>query len=643
MKQIVSDIPGLREWNRKRLNDRDRIEQEEGEWSSKLATIQAGLQEWRQKEIEPIRQQKTELATGNCSPELLHRLATVYFDGLAKKGEDPKSHLESYLEGDATLVQAALAGFRSLLDRDELPDLDQIAQLHENSKMSFFELPFLAGIEEENDSIIDSLSERGKRRALGFYFVADIPRHQFLQDLLIFYGNTLPPWYERALKHYPEAVADSLVAIHNACVRAKYSPDQHLFKMAFDETYAQIAPFAVSRMFSVFPTRCNKRQLESLRVVLWSAIRARGMSTEELRKLVLKRLQRKDMDIAQRAQWLCAGVYAARDCCLALLEEFLSAGQESRVHRVLSFLVPDGGKLILQNIDEWSSKEMSRLILALGRRVQRPDFQDGAHTLSEVEISRNKFESLLTPWLQELIKRSDSDAMKALDSLATNPDLTAWKREITTAQEEQSQKRRAAKRRDLSLEQVQKTLQGGPPANAADLTALAVDVLEELAIEIRDGQTSDWRQYWHRDQKTLIEPRHENDCRDALLSDLKKMLKKHRTGAEPEGRYADDKRADIRISYRSDFAIPVEIKRSHHPDIWRGISEQLVPKYTRDPEADGYGIYLVFWFGTKYMKGGVPNDPQKLKNLLEKQLDPTLKNKIHIVVIDVSPSGRWAE
>ena len=396
-------------------------------------------------------------------------------------------------------------------------------------------------------------------------------------------------------------------------------------------------------MFSVFPTRCNERQLESLRVVLWSAIRARGMSTEELRKLVLKRLHRKNMDIAQRAQWLCAGVYAARDHCLALLEEFLSEGQESRVHRVLVFLAPDGGKPILHNISEWSSNEMSRLILALGRRVQRPDIQDEPHFLSKEEINRNKFVSLLTPWLQELIRRSDNDAAEALASLATDLNLAAWKREITRAQEEDSRKRRAANRSDLSLEQVQTTLQGGPPASAADLAALAVDVLEKLAVEIRNGQTSDWRQYWHRDQTTLIEPRHENDCRDALLSDLKKMLKKHRVGAQPEGRYADDKRADIRISYRSDFTIPVEIKRSHHPDVWRGISEQLVPKYTRDPEADGYGIYLVFWFGTKYLRGGISNEPQELKDLLERKLDPSLREKIHIVVIDVSPSGRYAE
>lgn len=649
--QIVTGIPSLREWNRKRLSDRDRAEQEEAEWSNKLAKIRAANLGRRNKELEAIRQQKSELAKGNCSPELLHRLATIYFDGLATESQDPKSQLISYLEGDITLVQATLAGFRSMLHRDELPDLDHIAHLHENNRMSFFTLPFLAGMEEENDGIIDSLSEKGVRRALGFYLVMDrpmvpaIPRGENLGNLFTFHEKYHPPWYEKALKHYPEAVADSLVAIHNACVRAKLPPSRYLHEMVDNPAYFRVAQIAMKRMFSVFPTRCNERQLESLRVVLWSAIRARGMSTEELRKIVLKRLHRKNMDIAQRAQWLCAGVYAARDRCLALLEEFLSAGQESRVHRVLSFLVPDGGKLILHSIGEWSSNEMSRLILALGKRVQRPDFQDGAHILSKVEIDRNKFESLLTRWLQELIKRSDSDAMEALDSLATNPDLTVWKREIEQAQEERNRNRRAAQRTDLSLKHVQNALQGGPPASASDLSALTTDTLEELADRIRNGQTNDWRQYWYWDHETK-KPTHakdENDCRDIFLSDLKAILRQHSIDAQPEGTYADENRADIRVSYKSNFSVPIEIKKNSHRKIWHGISEQLVPKYTRDPEADGYGIYLVFWFGTKHTHGGSPNEPQELKNLLEKQLDPSHRKKIHIVVIDVSPSGRYAE
>ena len=650
--QAVSGTPSLCEWNRRRISANNQLKAEQAKWAKEQEKSSNTFLEQKRKELEHIRRQKAELATGICSPALLHNLATIYFDGFATEGGEPKNHLESYLGGDVSLVLAALAGFRSLLDRDDLPDLDQITQLYESSKISLFAFPFLAGMEEESENILDRLSEKGRRRAIGFYLFTDLPRRQTSQNFFIFNENNLPPWYEQALKHYPEAVADSLVSVHNACVRAKEPPRQQLFKMAFDETYAQIAPLAVSRMFAVFPTRCNKRQLESLRAVLWSTILARDMSAEELQKIVLKRLDRKNMDIAQRAQWLCAGVHAARDRCLPLLGEFLSAGHESRIRRVLGFFVPDGGNFILKSADDWSPEEMSQLIQALGKWVQRPGFRDGPHSLSEKEINRNKFLSLLTPWIQKLAERSDDDAVEALASLAADPDLTAWKPEIARAQQEQGRKLRAAKRSDLNLEKIQNALQGGPPASAADLAALTTDVLEELADQIREGSTNDWRQYWYRDQKTLIGPQHENDCRDALLSDLKEMLKKYRIDAQSEGRYADEKRADIRVSFGSDLAIPIEIKKTYHRDIWRGISEQLVANYTRNPEADGFGIYLVFWFGIRYMKviapektegRLIPNGPEELKSLLEKQLDPPLSEKIHVVVIDVSPRGRYAD
>ena len=54
-----------------------------------------------------------------------------------------------------------------------------------------------------------------------------------------------------------------------------------------------------------------------------------------------------------------------------------------------------------------------------------------------------------------------------------------------------------------------------------------------------------------------------------------------------------------------------------------------MPKYTRDPEAEGYGSYLVFWLGAEYTtvlipEEGTSNEPEKLKSLLERQLDPAL-------------------
>jgi len=111
--------------------------------------------------------------------------------------------------------------------------------------------------------------------------------------------------------------------------------------------------------------------------------------------------------------------------------------------------------------------------------------------------------------------------------------------------------------------------------------------------------------------------------------------------AQPEGRYADDQRADMRPSI-GDINIPVEIKRSCHRQLWSAVRTQLIAKYTRDPAADGYGIYLVLWFGNTAHCRPTPNDQPPPKNAqeLEKRLLETLSNderaKISVLVVDVS-------
>ena len=157
-------------------------------------------------------------------------------------------------------------------------------------------------------------------------------------------------------------------------------------------------------------------------------------------------------------------------------------------------------------------------------------------------------------------------------------------------------------------------------------------------------------QYWHQEPRTksrkLFAPQHEDNCRNALLSDLRQMLQRYDIDAQAEGRYADDNRADIRVAAGSRFAIPIEIKKTSHRNIWRAVDEQLVAKYTRAPESGGHGIYLVFWFGPEHMRvmtphGRQPKTPDELKERLEEQLAPRLRAKIGIVVIDVSPSDKY--
>jgi len=647
----VSDIPGLIQWNDQRLEGKAQAELEISEIRKRQEKIRGGHQKQKQEKLEIIRQEQTDLAKGQCMPVILDELAHTYFDNPCTDENNPQTCLQSYFEGDGSLVQATLAGFRSLLDRDDLPDLDQITQLYENGQRSYFALPFLAGIEEaykaSND--LSHLSETGIRRALGFYLITELPTQRSL--FTGHFGNhgEFLTWYKQALMCYPEAVADSLVSVHNVDVRSKNPPNRHMYEMAFDSAYTHVAKLAVHRMFTVFPSRCSARKLESLRVVLWSGILNNGMSTSALQNIVLKRLNRKRMDIGQQAQWLGAGLFADRNIYFPKLINFLSTGEDIRVHHVIDFLVPTSRRLLIpQNINEWNPDEIRQLIQTFGRRIHPPVFREHAGLLSDEERISRKFRSLFTHWIEELKKRTCGDARKNLDILASDAGLVAWKREIVLAQEEQARRRRVAKHSDLSLKQIQKTLNSGSPANAADLAGLTLDALEKLADEIRNGRTSDWRQYWDwgENPRRPSKPKPENDCRDILLSRLATVLERYQVDAQPEGHYADDRRADIRISYGSNLAIPIEIKKNSHIDLWRGITEQLVPKYTRDPKSDGYGIYLVFWFGTEYVKvvspeGCIPQEPTELKDLLEKRLDPEISKRIQIVIIDVARSGRF--
>ena len=652
--QAVRDSPPLREWNDKRLEARACWNRKDAERKKREAEILRPIRERQQAEVAAVREHATELANGRCRPELLHKLARIYVHGLTEEGprQGPIMQLRWELDGDEALVEATLAGFRNLLNRDDQPDLVQIAQLHERSRQSYFALPFLAGMAEEERAggdPLDRLGEKGRRRALGYYLVSRLPGKRYSPERgPVFQEDARPPWYLRALDSYPRAVADALVAVHNARVRMKNLPDQHLYDMSVDPMYMRVRALAVRRMFTVFPSRCSAPQVESLRLVLSAALGNGGMSTSELRDLVLRRLKRSGMDVAQRAQWLCAGLFIARQDCLPAFVDFLTGGGGARVRHVVGFFVSNERRRS-PPFDDWQADELAVLIRTLGGRLRRTGPPEGGGFMGHDQVARMKFEPLLTSWIGALAGRGDDQAARALESLASDPGMGGWSAELARAREEQAAKRRVDKHEPPSLARIQETLQGGPPSSAADLAALVLDALDRLAQRIPDDSTNDWQQYWHLDPKLRrpLQPRHEDDCRNALLSDLCLMLQPYGVDAHKEGQYADDKRADIRAAFGSRLAIPVEIKKNSNRDVWRAPEEQLVAKYTRAPESAGYGIYLVFWFGPDHMKvvpplGHLPKTPAELKERLEEQLAPGLRAKISIVVIDVSPSGMYA-
>ena len=202
-----------------------------------------------------------------------------------------------------------------------------------------------AGLSEEElagSDPLQRLDDKGLGRALGFYLLSRLPtkRHP-LQWNLNYSEDCRPRWYRQALRNHPQAVADAFVAVHRTRVASKEPPDQHLYDLAKKDEFERVAPLAVPRMFTPFPSCCTAPQVDTLRPVLWAALKY--MPGDELGRLVLRRLRRKGMDIAQRVHWLAAGLFVEYEMCLPALLDFVADGTEVKFRHLVHCLVPDRG------------------------------------------------------------------------------------------------------------------------------------------------------------------------------------------------------------------------------------------------------------------------------------------------------------
>jgi hypothetical protein len=135
------------------------------------------------------------------------------------------------------------------------------------------------------------------------------------------------------------------------------------------------------------------------------------------------------------------------------------------------------------------------------------------------------------------------------------------------------------------------------PATVSDLHAVLVDHFDDLRKRVRTENTDIDRMFWNIDGRgRLSEPRPEEACRDVLITLLRPRLTPLGISLEPEAHMAGDRRADISATMQG-RKIPCEIKRDYHSDVWTAPTNQLERFYANDPEAFGFGIYIVLWFG----------------------------------------------
>ena len=563
--------------------------------------------------LEYVDEQRTQLLDNQALPLLLFQLARYYFGNFF--AEPDRSNVALRLDEllvDSGRVQAALQGIRGSVRREDLPEADEVIRLRGQDRMHYLVLPYLAGLQEmqgtEQGDVSEWDSDRIRKAVIYYYSSAHLDYN--------------PWWYRQLLEHSPEAVADLQVEFAVPEFRHGAEYVSKIEQLASDPSHSQVAKLAALRLLRAFPTRCRNGQLRGLNSLLCAAIL--HADHESLLDLVREKLLLKSMTSAQRASWLTAALVLSSKEYIAQFESFLSQST-SRSNFVADFF-PDRMNF---ELDIAATEVLIRTI--------------GAHSaptrLEGFATRVNHSSDLVVDLISRLGGSPYREATEALERLTGDPSLLRWHNHLKATLDRQSILRRDSEFRHATPEEICQVLAGGVPANASDLWALLNDVLDELSKTIRTSNANEWRQYWHEPTGIDPTPKHEGHCRDALLSALRRMLP-DQIDVQPEGQYANGKRADMRVAF-GDFQVPVEVKKNSHPHIWSAIDDQLIAKYSSAPETGGHGIYLVFWFGEAHTKvvppaGSLPRTPDQLKQQLERLIEGEKSLKISICVIDVS-------
>ena len=604
-------------------------------WRKRLEERQEQERQEQAQRKADLHSQITELRQNRFFPQGLHHLANVYFGEVGRTSQDatPGQRISEFIGGDPEpdLIDAVLVALRGAVYRDDVPEAEETIALNLDSKFSWLALPVLASLDllqKEDPTLLDELGDTLKRNALAI--------HYCVSPVLELDPNQPMPWFTRFLEHDHELVLEVLFQCARAAMRDGVQFPPGLSELdRIEHTHPILAHELTTRLLASFPVRARQTQIPLLDQLLERLLKA---GKTELGALVQDKLPMRSMDVAQRLRWLATGTLLSPEQHLAPLEEYAGENQQ-RIRHLAGFLCNRlrsnrfASDPLVENL---SPQAVAALIRLMGPVFEPFEVHGGGVGWVTPELDAST-------WIQDQISmlssRASYDANRALRELINDSRLSRWRDRLRWAEERQRVLLRDAAYSHSSIRQVQRTLGGGLPANAADLAALLNDHLNDISRDIRGSSSNIWRQFWMDDRESEPrEPKHEESCRDALLAILKERIPTP-TDAAPEGHYVSEKRADIRVSYGG-FNVPIEIKKDCHRDLWSALQEQLVEQYTTDPASSGHGIYLVLWTGgdkiSRRPDGNRPTTPDELRELLEGDLTPEQAGRISVRVLDVT-------
>lgn len=576
--------------------------------------------------LDQLRNRVEVLRANNGDPHdlyILGREAIGLFEMNSAPGP-PRNRLAELLDHDEALTNAAYLAIRGAPFRGDVSNVTETLRRRKQSKISKLDFAILVGlqeIEKSDPETLDKLSNRQLRNVLAVYLC--VPTG----------SNSDPRWFKSMLANRTDIVADVFCQFFTAELNNRADPLNLAFFLAHRSEYAELARMVCIRLLKAFPVRCNLAQTRVLDQLLQAAFQ--HADPMEFDGIVSSKLARKSILPAPKTRFLAAAAILDPDKWLQPLKEFLDADRK-HVNHLVDFL---GSDHALNVVNARVTVPLAKAFAELIGREFGPYSDSGW-------VGREQASGVVGQCIRILRTNPQEIATLALTELSTNPDLGDWDYAIELASSEQKVLSRDASYEHPTTTEVSASLRGCLPANVADLAGLIDDQLSTLGVRIRNENTNDWRQFWDEGRgEEDPTPKHEDYCRDAILSDLRLLLPSGVT-AEREGHYANDGRADMKVYY-DNYHLPVEIKKHFHRDLWTSPEEQLIAKYASDPATEGHGIFLALWFGREFQfstlpsTGTLPESADELAERLSSQLPASHSRKILVRVIDVSrPNNR---
>ena len=614
--EVAADCPEVFTWKEAELS----CEIDSNRWQTdqleKMALRQTQFEARREQWLQPYRTQPLLTAREPTPPGLFNQLAAVYLGRVIDiQGKTPEARLARFFADDSRLVSQANTALRLAHLQADLPDIRDILRLENEGRRYAVSDACLIGakLQYGDDPLAAShWPDALASRLLAFHLTGS--------------AQDDPPWFGTLIKDRPDLVADVYLRYATGRLRAGHSYLNGLHRLGHDPGFAPITARIMLPLLQSWPLRSTAEQAHARQQVhdtAWAFL-----LPDDLKLLAAQKLAARSLDAAQRVHWLAVQTALLVPNAMQGLQAELDRSGASCDDLLASASLPGLG----HQLEQLPLQTQSTLWQRLARRVQPEDFPRDA----------------VTGWLNLLAARAGTDATDALDAWLADDRLQAWHKHLRALRYQQRAVTRDSRYQPAGPASVAQMLANQGPANVADLQALVLDQLDALASEIRGGDAQVWTQFWW--EKGASQPKDENDCRNVILPLLRANLTPLAIDIAPEQTKVDAARCDLQVTGLANgqrSLIPIEIKRAFHPDLWAAQRTQLIDRYAQDPAAQGYGIYLVLWFGPGNAKRVKPHpmrlpvpNPTALARLLVETLRPEERSRIQILVLDVSAHQR---